>query len=143
MPVPIGVTLQHTYAATPERVFRAWTSPAEFPRWWHPAPEYSCHNAEIDLRVGGSYKITMDCPKGLRSVTGKYLEVDPPRRLAFTWGHEGHDASKETVVTITLEPTATGGCLLTLRHERFPDNNMVCEHARGWTTLLAALEAAL
>ena len=144
MPVPVGISLQQHYAATPERVFRAWTTPDELKRWWNPGADYACHKAEIDPRVGGTYFITMDCPNGSqRSVKGKYLEVDPPRRLVFTWLHEGHDMSKETIVSVTMDPAPGGGCLMTLKHEGFPDNNMAREHAQGWSRIVGSMEKAL
>ena len=60
--------------ATPERVFRALTDKADLEAWF-------VKEATIDLRVGGALRLVWD-PE---SVEGTFLEVDPPRRLVFTW----------------------------------------------------------
>jgi hypothetical protein len=45
--------------ATPEKLFAAWTQPEHLVRWWGPQG-VACPAAEIDLRVGGAYRIATD-----------------------------------------------------------------------------------
>ena len=57
-PGNIGFELQRRFRASPERVFRAWTRPAALREWWCPAG-WVAGEIEIDLRVGGGYRIAM------------------------------------------------------------------------------------
>lgn len=90
-------------AASPERVFAAWTQPERVALWWDPsgAPLLRC---EIDLRVGGRFVfVNRDRPE--MPFAGVYREVDPPARLVFdAMGAEGR---------VLIEP-ADGGSLLTV-----------------------------
>ena len=79
-PPTYALDLERTLSAPPERIFRAWTDPDELARWFAPDPEFTTE-AEVDLRVGGAYRIRM----GPYEVAGAYLSIDPPRTLAFSW----------------------------------------------------------
>ena len=98
---PSVVEVRRTIRATRQRVFDAWTKPEELKRWHAPGP-LTVALAEMDVRVGGEYRIHMVAPSGEEHrVVGTYREVDPPRRLAYTWKWEtGTDA---TVSTVTID----------------------------------------
>lgn len=92
--------------ATPERVFRALTEKAELEAWF-------VHEATIDLRVGGALRLFWD-PE---SVEGTFLEVDPPRRVVFTWDERPAIAG---ITTSAFTLTAEGdGTRLHLVHSGF------------------------
>jgi len=129
----IALVLERTLAAPPERVFRAWTEPTELARWFAPDPGLPTE-AEVDLRVGGAYRIRM----GRWEVVGAYVAIDPPRTLRFTWRWASGSDAGETLVTVSLAP-AGDGTRLTLRHERFPSEASCAEHRGGWTRSLARL----
>jgi uncharacterized protein YndB with AHSA1/START domain len=77
-------TLVRWFDAPRERVWRAWTDPAELAQWWGPHG-YTNPVTETDVRPGGSLRIVMRSPEGTEfPVTGQYLEVDPPSRIVFT-----------------------------------------------------------
>ncbi|MBI1290560.1 SRPBCC domain-containing protein [bacterium] len=141
--LPLETTVRRTFAASPDRVFRAWTTASELTQWFCPDPKVPCECRELDPRVGGHYSLTVVGSKGPRTVSGEYLEVTPPSRLVFTWLWDGHPDTKLTTVTLTFERTAEGGCALTLHHARFPDQNMADEHRKGWTALLSTLAGSL
>src|SRR6516225_322534 len=86
----LGIELQRRFRASPERVFRAWTQPVALREWWCP-PGWIAGDIEVDLRVGGAYRIAMTRPAGGApvAVSGQFLEVDPPERLVYTWCWEG------------------------------------------------------
>src|SRR2546422_7814419 len=85
---PVTVRLQRTFQAPREKVFQAWTRPEDLKRWSAPG-DLTTPVAEVDLRVGGRYRIDMRAPDGtLHRVTGTYREVDPPNRLVYTWQGE-------------------------------------------------------
>lgn len=77
--------IKRTFAAPREKVFQAWTDPAALKRWFGPSDDFSTPVAEVDLRVGGRYRIHMKSPDGQpHTVHGVYREVTPPAKLVFT-----------------------------------------------------------
>lgn len=139
--LPLSLELRRRLAASPERVFRAWTEPELVRQWWRMSEQHRCVLAEIDLRVGGTYRMQVEAPGGasLPVITGTYQEVTPPRRLVFTWRWAHHPMEKETLVTVEFL-AADSGCELVIRHERFPDVTMRNQHEEGWCAVLAMLE---
>lgn len=133
----LELVLERELAAPPERVFRAWTEREQLVRWFAPNPEIETE-AEIDVRVGGDYRIRM----GDWEVAGRYRRVEAPRLLEFTlaWRHEPRRAS---LVTLELSPTAGGGTLLRLTHTRNADRAEVDGHREGWSANLDRLAALL
>lgn len=86
----LGFELQRRFRASPERVFRAWTQPVALREWWCPAG-WVAGEIEIDLRVGGAYRIAMTRTAGGApvAVAGQFFEVEPPERLVYSWCWEG------------------------------------------------------
>src|SRR5215472_9328213 len=81
-------TLSRVVEAPSERVFAAWTEPKMLKRWWGP-PGFTTPTAEVDLRVGGAYKLAMTSPGGDTYVVfGKFVTIDAPKKLAYTWAWE-------------------------------------------------------
>ena len=78
--------LTRTFAAPRKKIFRAWTEPEALKKWWGPEG-YATPLAEVDLRVGGRYRLGMrKLPKGdLFYLVGTYREVQPPEKLVYTW----------------------------------------------------------
>ena len=102
--------MERLIPAPPERVFEYWTEPELVAKWFGPG-DFDVPSSHLDLRPGGKWRTTIRSPEGkLRTVSGVYSTIDPPRRLVFTWawdddaGVRGH----ETQVTVTLEPTPGG-----------------------------------
>jgi uncharacterized protein YndB with AHSA1/START domain len=88
--------------------------------------------AEVDLRVGGKYRIEMQSPNGARHVaSGVYREVTPPKRLVYTWGWEDSSV-KDSVVTVEFQDRGKSTEVI-LRHERLPDAESRARHTEGWT----------
>jgi uncharacterized protein YndB with AHSA1/START domain len=126
------LTITRTLAFPVDRVWRAMTDPAALAAWFW--PQRFAPTAEVDLRVGGRYRI--DGPAVGMAVSGEYVTVEPPHKLVFTWVWDGE--ADETLVTVDLTPTA-GGTDLTLRHERFADDETRDQHAQGWHDCLGRL----
>jgi uncharacterized protein YciI len=82
--------------------------------------------------VGGEWRAEGKSVDGTPfSVSGKYLELDPPRKLVHTW-NAYWDGGDETTVTFLLEPIPSGTRLM-LRHEGFVGRPDSCKsHAEGW-----------
>lgn len=80
-----SLTLRRIYDAPPERVFRAWTEPAELERWNSPADGWTIRVLEVDLRVGGHYRAAFGPPGEEPYIeTDEYREIVRPKRLVFT-----------------------------------------------------------
>ena len=126
-PVSTGVVdlvFHRVLAASPARVWAAWTDPARFARWFgpHGAAMDPC---EIDVRPGGRiFFCHRHAEFGDVWVGGEYVAVEPPRRLVFWFefadelGHaqarEGFAASSR--VEVILEERDDGGTAMTVRH---------------------------
>lgn len=123
-----------------ERVFRALTEPAELARWWGPHG-FTTPDIAVDLKVGGAYRITMQPPDGEPfHLTGEFLEIDAPRRLAYTFRWEEPDPDdRETVVRLNVDPSGTGS-ELTLVHGEFATESRLALHRSGWTESVEKLQ---
>jgi uncharacterized protein YndB with AHSA1/START domain len=138
--------LSRRFAAPPERVFDAWTSPAVLRDWWAASPDWEGAEAEVDLRPGGAYRLSMrDTASGaVHTVTGEYREVVPPERLAYTWTWHGDPpemrGSEGSLVVV--EFVADGdGTLVLITHSGFAGERIRDLHEGGWTACLDNLEA--
>lgn len=125
--------------APPERVFRAWTDPEEVTTWWRIPGAYETTEAEIDLRVGGRYRFGGTSEgRGAFEVHGEYREIQPGRRLVYTWIPDWDDGARESVVTLTFEAEA-GGTRLVVEHLGFGTRESRDDHASGWPVVAGAL----
>lgn len=138
-----SLTLKRRIDAIPEKVFAAWTDPEKIAHWFGPSQvKAGSVRAEIDLRVGGRYRISFESGDGeYFQVDGVYRELTPNARIAFSWAWYT-TPERESQVTVSLQPDG-GGTLLTLHHEQFSDEAARDGHARGWTELLGKLEKYL
>jgi uncharacterized protein YndB with AHSA1/START domain len=135
--------LTHVLPASRERVFAALTQPDDLARWWGPQG-FTTPGIDSDLRVGGRYRFTMQPPDGdAFHLSGDFLEVDPPARLAYTfrWDEPAPD-DRETVVTLSLS-AVDGGTELALRQGEFATEERLALHRGGWGDSLDKLSALL
>jgi uncharacterized protein YndB with AHSA1/START domain len=94
------LTLERTFRATPERLWRAWTDPAQYARWLNPSPaDLVIH--EFDVRVGGKIRFDMPQPDGNPNPQeGVFHVLEPHRRLV------SGDADKTFLLEVRFEPVA-------------------------------------
>jgi uncharacterized protein YndB with AHSA1/START domain len=134
--------VERRFAAPPDRVFAAWTSAEELSAWCAPPP--ATPDAEADVRVGGRWRIVMSAPDGSQHrVGGTYREIDPPRRLVFTWQWENIPDFPETIVTVEFTARADGGTDLLLVHEGLPSDESGQQHREGWDGCLDKLKGVV
>ena len=98
-------TITRVFDAPRELVWRAWTQSADAAEWWHPRGiEIKEGSVAIDVRPGGRYAYTMVNPAdGAEYPTvGVYREVDPPKRLVFTWASPGDPDDTAPLITVDL-----------------------------------------
>ncbi|MBN3857582.1 SRPBCC domain-containing protein [Paraburkholderia sp. Ac-20340] len=126
--------LRRRINASTAKVYAAWTQAAQLMRWMHPL-DTICLHAEADVRPGGRFRVLMRSPDGEEhDVSGRYLEVVPESKLVFTWAWRS-TPERESRVTLTLR--ADGSTTeLTLRHERFFDEEARDSHREGWSSAL-------
>jgi uncharacterized protein YndB with AHSA1/START domain len=78
------LVLTRTIDVAADKLYRCWTDPELLKQWFAPLP-YTTPFAELDVRPGGSNKITMRGPDGVDMPnSGVYLEVVPGKKLVFT-----------------------------------------------------------
>jgi len=142
-----SLRLTRVVKGEPARVFRAWTEPDQLVEWACPEG-LSVANAEVDLRVGGRYRIVMKAPDGaVHTAVGVYREIERPVRLVYTWMwedtlDEGMQIG-ETVVTVEFRGRGDGTSEVVLVHEGFPGAEARDNHETGWTSCVNRLEAFL
>ncbi len=124
-------------AARPETVWTYLVDPEKIARWkGRPGP--------YDARPGGGY--TLEVLPG-HTASGSFVEIDPPRRLVYTWGWEAGDDGPNPVppgsstIEIVLEPDGDG-TKLRFTHRDLPDADSAERHAEGWNHYLERLVVA-
>ena len=131
--------------APPEAVFQAWTSRDAMEVWYRDRPDDVVNVVELDVRVGGGYRIEFG-PAGEKPYveSGEYREVDPPHRLVMSETLEGPDGTQwaDTTVTVVLEQH-DGKTRLVLVHENFPSVEHRDGAAGGWPGFIDRIERLL
>lgn len=142
MTAPILIRVTHRYAHPPARVFDAWLDPATVARFMFSAETGGLVRCELDPRVGGRFVMVDRRADGDVEHCGRYLEIDRPHRLVFTFGIPAVSPDEDR---ITLEFRALDdGCELTLTAEMDPAWREYEDSSRqAWAKMLAALERAL
>ncbi len=132
------LVVSHSYPASVDRVFAAWTDAGQLSQWFGPTDEHTAI-AEVDLRVGGNYRIAIHHVSGnVHTVIGTYQLIEPQKKLAFTWNWEGSSAP-DTLVTIDFIPQGNS-TEVKVTHEKFLDTESRDKHNQGWTGGLNRLE---
>ena len=136
--------LTRLFKASREKVFRAWTEPEFLKQWWCPEG-WTPAEMEVDLRVGGTYRIGMRRPGSHSAVyvRGSFLEVDPPEKLTYTWRWENaFPGMPETRVSVRFAEDGAD-TLAVLTHEELPAIPVCLQHRSGWIAAWARLETSL
>jgi uncharacterized protein YndB with AHSA1/START domain len=136
-----SLRVERSFDASPEAVFDAWTNPEVLRRWWVVQPEETTPIADVDLRVGGRYRLSMEHPDGTRhTVGGEYLEIDRPTRLVYSWQWELDSGEPGHVSTVAVEFRERGERTnVVLEHSGLPDADSRDRHAHGWVACLEFL----
>jgi uncharacterized protein YndB with AHSA1/START domain len=137
----LQLRLERVIRADRERAFAAWTRP-ELLREWSAPEGMTIEEGELDLRVGGRWRVVMTEPNGKRhEAFGTYREVTPPERLVYThaW-RQGNGSSPETTLVVEFHEVA-GGTRVVLTQEGFASPESRDGHGEGWSSSLNRLEA--
>ena len=134
--------MERAYRAPVQAVFDAWTSEEVTASLVPRRARLGDHRGEVDLRVGGDVRVVMRDPH--KDVEygggGKYTEIEPPRRLAFTWLWDGND--KRQLIEVDFEET-DGITTVRFTHSGLWDEESVRSHEDGWGKCFENLERTL
>lgn len=150
------IVIERIFNAPIKLVWRAWTEPEHFMKWWGPKT-FTCPIARMDLRVGGKYFWAMQSPDGFIGYnTGEFVIVDPMTTLAFTnhfadehgnvvpptyYGMPGEDSDNVTT-TIILEDLGEK-TRMTFRHTVLEVDEHTENEKLGWNESLDKLAESL
>ena len=103
-------------------------------RWLHAGPDWETPEAQVDLRVGGEVRIVMRDPHedARYGGGGRYTEIDPPRRLAFTWIWDDDRDQVEQVIEVDFAES-DGRTTVRFVHRDLWDEETVADHESGWS----------
>jgi uncharacterized protein YndB with AHSA1/START domain len=134
------LVVRRTIEADARRLFEAWTQPEHLRSWWGPK-SVRCSEAEVDLRVGGQYRIVNELPDGTQIVIGgAFTAVEAPRRLVYTWRVTPGDGEPE-LVTVSFDPLDDATTEVVVTHERIPSARLRDSHQTGWDGCFDGLAA--
>ena len=142
-----SLRLERTFDASPEAVFDAWTNPEVLKRWWGADPRWRTPIAEVDLRVGGGYRLSMEDPGAgtAHTVRGEYSEVRRPERLVYTWSWEqggGGKAPHQSTVTVDFVREGERTTVV-LEHSGLQSPESRDRHRVGWEGCLENLQGRI
>src|SRR6266508_2594455 len=135
--------LERVLHAPPRSVFEACVDAGRLATWWGPSG-FTSPSIEMDVRVGGKYRIAMQPPDGeLFYLRGEFREIDAPRLLVYTFEWEDPDPDdQETVVSLSFD-RAGEGTELVVDQRPFATEARYELHKAGWTEALVRLAEAV
>lgn len=138
------IVVEGYFAASPERVFNAWTNPDVLRKWFGLTPN-SLEIAEIDLRVGGSWRL-MKSEAGNKTIgfEGQYQDVRPAERLVFSWSHvvshESGEREQTAASIVEIDFTPKGkGTFVRLVHSAIASEDARRGVGGGWESSFTSL----
>lgn len=136
------VRLHRVLKAPPERVYRAFITPAALAKWI-PPHGFTCTVHQMEAKVGGTFKMSFTnfTTQHSHSFGGEYLQMIPNELLRYTDVFDDPNLSGVMQVTVLLKPVS-GGTELNVVQEGIPDVIPVEMCYLGWQeslTLLALL----
>jgi uncharacterized protein YndB with AHSA1/START domain len=135
------VRIKKRFDVAADRVFAAWLDRRLAPQFLFATPDGEMVEVELDPVVGGAFNFTERRDGKDVAHIGRYLEIDPPRRLVFEF-RVSVGPPESTRVTIEITPTDGGGCELSLVHEGVPEE-FAQRDQHGWQTIVDELDRVL
>lgn len=130
------ITVTRTIPASAEKIFDVWIDPKS-----PGGPWFGGERVIVNPAVDGLFYLAVKHEGRVWPHYGRFLELDRPRKIAFTWVSEA-TKGVESVVTLTMEPRGAE-TEVTLRHANLPDDEMGRQHKDGWTWILSKLAEGL
>ncbi len=130
------ITVTRRISAPAEKVFDLWMNPGS-----PGGPWFGAERVILNPVVDGLFYLAVKYEGRIWPHYGRFLLIDRPRRVAYTWMSEATKGA-ESMVNITLEPHGNETEVV-LRHSGVPDDELGRQHKDGWTWILSALSEAL
>lgn len=136
----VGMVIRAARAvpARPDQAFRAFTDPALVTAWWGKTGKAKLTECSIDARAGGSFRLVSQCGDGVaQPVTGRFMEVSPARKLAFSWVFEEVEGkTRDTKVTMDFLDLKDGTTRIVVTHQGLPSPPIAHLYSAGWHDML-------
>lgn len=142
--------VRRMFVASREKVFEAWTQREKVEKWMCRFPKHETRFSASDARPGGTSVMEVKNPQGetfKQSVT--YRDIEPPKKLVFTWDWQKFSASgekvdeaRDTLVTVEFQPRGTFTEVI-LTHEGLATADQREAHSKGWNGCFDRLEEEL
>src|SRR5262245_50895361 len=138
-PRELTLHIEREVPASPLLVFSNFVEPHELARWFGPKG-FTARDVQLDARVGGRYRITMQPPEGDPFViAGEFREIDSPMRVVYTFRYDDPDPDdRETVVEVTLDDLGESTRVV-VDQAVFATEARLALHEQGWTDSLERL----
>ena len=136
-----SLEIKRLIKAPRDRVYAAWTDPAQLKQWFGPE-KVQTRELIADARVGGEFRWDLTTSEGEKmTVRGEYRELQPGKKVVFTWQLEDDEdwEQRDSVVTVELSD-CDGGTEVRLIHEQLPSEESRDRHSEGWKSVLDKLE---
>ena len=137
------INISRTFQAPQARVFEAWMNPADLTKWWHMSEDATTPIAEVDLRVGGRYRLGMTLPGNdeVMALGGEFLTINPNELLEYTWAWEDAGEAETKVRVEFIDHGETTEVVIT--HGPFDSEERKEQHLGGWHGCMALLDPIL
>ncbi len=136
-----SLTMNRSFKHSKQDVYDAWTNSEALVKWFAPTSDFTTIVHELNLKVGGHYRIEMVEPDGtIHAIHGEYVALNPFDQIVFTWEWESDEQHVNSLVTIDLIEK-NGLTEMSLVHEKLASQESVELHSEGWMGCLAQLEA--
>ncbi len=130
-PKTVAVSVTRHLKASPQRVYRAFTEPADIKRWFQPL------RLIIDAKVDGLWNSEQEFEGKRWPHYGRFVKLEPGKLVEETWMSEATQGL-ESVVRFELSPK-DGGTEVKITHSGLPEEQ-AGNHREGWTQILQSLD---
>ena len=137
----LSLEIKRLIKAPRDRVYAAWTDPTQLKQWFGPE-KVQTRELVADARVGGKFRWDLTNSEGENmTCRGEYRELQPGKKIVFTWQWEDDDTWENHTSIVTVELyDRDGDTELRLVHEQLPNEESRDGHTRGWNSALDKLE---
>lgn len=137
----LKVNIEKTIAASIEKVFDAWLNPKTLSKFILPITGMEQAQVKNDAREGGNFEIIMQVGENKVPHTGRYITIDRPNKLVFTW--ESPASTDDSIVSLDFTSLSNNQTNVRLTHTRFIDEEHRSNHESGWGNILDTLDTII
>ena len=133
----LTVNVKRTINAPIEKVFDAWLNPETLAKFILPMPGMPNPDVVNDAKEGGEFTIVMHVGEDKVPHTGKYVEINRPKKLVFSW--VSPYSTDDSTVTLDFNAIDEDTTHVELTHIKFLHEEARSDHEGGWANILEAL----